>query len=315
MDAPRSSRKGASASLLPVCDAHESTRAPRPRLLLRAPRLLAIACGFCVFLLVLYCGRRAPSAPVTRSLAAAVGAADHGPRSAIARRQTEPVEAPGILSAAAEDVGAPDLQRATAEHLAAVGLPATAEPAVAEPSHGDEVQSAVHPDPEQPATVAPATAAEADDGAAADDEYIELRLDDVTALSVKLLPSLSGRSSSNFLMGAAAAGCGGSVYRAENFLVQGRIDCAPALAARFPVEKGPCPADAKPDEGRKCPAHDPSCGCHGPLMTRGMVGWAGGGAGPDWFVYTGEAPAIQWANDHTVRASKFGPHRPEIARD
>ena len=286
MDAPRSSRKGASASLLPVCDTHETTRAPRPRLLLRAPRLLAIACGLCVFLLVLYCGR--PSAQVTRSLAAAVGAAGH------------------------DHVGLPQ-RGGTAEHVAAVGPPATAEPAVAEPSHGGEVQSAPHPDPEQPEAVAPATAAKAGDGA--DDEYIELRLDGVTALSVRLLPSLSGRSSSDFLMGAADAGCGGSVYRAENFLIQGRIDCAPALAARFPVEKGPCPADAKPDEGRKCPAHDPSCGCHGPLMTRGMVGWAGGGAGPDWFVYTGEAPAIQWANDHTVRASKFGPHRPEIARD
>ena len=35
-------------------------------------------------------------------------------------------------------------------------------------------------------------------------------------------------------------------------------------------------------------------------MTRGMVGWAGGGAGPDFFVYTAEAPATHWAHDHTI---------------
>mgnify|MGYP004300881927 CR=1 FL=1 len=38
--------------------------------------------------------------------------------------------------------------------------------------------------------------------------------------------------------------------------------------------------------GRKCPSHDPQCGCHGPIMSKGMVGWAGGSAGPDLFIYT-----------------------------
>ena len=38
--------------------------------------------------------------------------------------------------------------------------------------------------------------------------------------------------------------------------------------------------------GRKCPSHDPNCGCHGPIMSKGMVGWAGGSAGPDLFIYT-----------------------------
>ena len=35
-------------------------------------------------------------------------------------------------------------------------------------------------------------------------------------------------------------------------------------------------------------------------MTRGMVGWAGGSAGPDFFIYTHAAPATHWAHDHTI---------------
>ena len=35
---------------------------------------------------------------------------------------------------------------------------------------------------------------------------------------------------------------------------------------------GDCPEEFK---GLKhdCPKHDPNCGCHGPMMTRGMIGW------------------------------------------
>ena len=35
------------------------------------------------------------------------------------------------------------------------------------------------------------------------------------------------------------------------------------------------------------------------------VGWAGGGAGPDFFIYTvppGSCPAVHWSHDHTVFA-------------
>lgn len=62
-------------------------------------------------------------------------------------------------------------------------------------------------------------------------------------------------------------------YRAEtNLLLQGTID-----DAYFPtnVELGPCP-DKDHVSKLRCPEHDPNCGCHGPIMTRGMVGWAGG---------------------------------------
>ena len=47
-------------------------------------------------------------------------------------------------------------------------------------------------------------------------------------------------------------------------------------------------------------------------MSKGMVGWAGGSAGPDLFIYTaamdksrcpvGGCPATHWAHDHTVFA-------------
>jgi len=40
--------------------------------------------------------------------------------------------------------------------------------------------------------------------------------------------------------------------------------------------------------------------CHGPLMTRGMVGWAAGEGGPDFFIDNYSRPADWWNNDHTV---------------
>lgn len=40
--------------------------------------------------------------------------------------------------------------------------------------------------------------------------------------------------------------------------------------------------------------------CHGPAMTRGMVGWAGGGAGPDFFIDNYKREADWWGYQHTV---------------
>jgi len=40
--------------------------------------------------------------------------------------------------------------------------------------------------------------------------------------------------------------------------------------------------------------------CHGPMMTRGMVGWAAGEAGPDFFIDNYHKPAEWWSHDHTV---------------
>lgn len=80
--------------------------------------------------------------------------------------------------------------------------------------------------------------------------------------------------------------------------MQGRVTC-PHGTVKEPL-KGACPPDAKLDNSRRCPSHDPNCGCHGPLMERGMVAWAGGGIGPDFFIYTGATTAKHWQHDHTV---------------
>jgi len=86
-------------------------------------------------------------------------------------------------------------------------------------------------------------------------------------------------------------------YRAEKqLLLQGIISEGPR---NNQVVLGPCPnPDYKPKS--KCPAHDPNCGCHGPIMTKGMVGWAGGGGGPDFFINTFAKPVDWWENQHTV---------------
>jgi hypothetical protein len=118
------------------------------------------------------------------------------------------------------------------------------------------------------------------------------------AVRVKLRPDLSA-SSAAFVREAAARRCGGRLYRSEaGLLLQGRISCTSPLRAR--VVKGDCPPGVKRDPKRKCFAHDPNCGCHGPIMTKGMVGWAGGATGPDFFVYTGAQPNTWWSHDHTI---------------
>lgn len=62
--------------------------------------------------------------------------------------------------------------------------------------------------------------------------------------------------------------------------------------------KGDCPEEYA-DEKQNCPEHDPKCACHGPIMSKGMVGWAGGGTGPDFFINNYERPAKFWGNQHT----------------
>ena len=130
-------------------------------------------------------------------------------------------------------------------------------------------------------------------------------------LRLKLLPEHSPESVA-FMRHAATTGCAGELYRSEkDFLVQGRISCQPS-ASMPKVVKGACPPGAKVEKGRSCPSHDPNCGCHGPIMGKGMVGWAGGSAGPDLFIYTahmdparcpiGKCEATHWSRDHTVFA-------------
>jgi len=83
-------------------------------------------------------------------------------------------------------------------------------------------------------------------------------------------------------------------YRSEkNLLVQGMMN-----NPNLPTTKvfGKCP-----DLQFKSECNDPSCSCHGPIMTKGMVAWAGGrSGGPDWFINVFEKPVTSWGKQHTV---------------
>ena len=86
-------------------------------------------------------------------------------------------------------------------------------------------------------------------------------------------------------------------YRAEQKgILQGMIksDTVPIV-----TERGACPPGFETIEN-KCPEHDTKCGCHGPLMERGMVGWAAGKTGPDFFIDDYRKPARHWGTQHTV---------------
>ena len=136
---------------------------------------------------------------------------------------------------------------------------------------------------------------------------------EMQSVNLRLLPQYSEPSVA-FMRHAADTNCGGELYRSEkDFLVQGRISCKSGAPK---VVKGDCPAGVKVDKSRNCPSHDPNCGCHGPFMGKGMVGWAGGSAGPDLFIYTaamdkarcpiGKCEATHWSHDHTVWAEVAG---------
>lgn len=175
------------------------------------------------------------------------------------------------------------------------------------------------PPPPSPTPSPLALAAASTAAAAADVVRLEFKFTSnagsevVAAVRLKLLPEYS-QPSVDFLRFAATEQCDGELYRSENnFLVQGRIACRGVRGGRNSVPKvvkGDCPAGVTPTK-RQCPSHDPQCGCHGPIMSKGMVGWAGGSAGPDFFIYTahmtgcavGSCPATHWAHDHTVFAT------------
>jgi cyclophilin family peptidyl-prolyl cis-trans isomerase len=63
--------------------------------------------------------------------------------------------------------------------------------------------------------------------------------------------------------------------------------------------KGNCPEGFEAVEN-VCPEWNPNCGCHGPVMTHGMVAWAGGQAGPHFFIHDKKEPATGWGTIHTV---------------
>jgi len=142
------------------------------------------------------------------------------------------------------------------------------------------------------------------DGPPAD--VVQLRIwtpsGDLGALRVRLRPDLSA-SSADFVREAASMRCAGSIDRADRAAVHARFACAAAGALpQTAVSRGPCPPGVPPDPARKCPSGEPQCGCHGPLLSRGMVAWADGGTGPDFFVAAREEDdtPTKMGHGHTV---------------
>jgi hypothetical protein len=66
----------------------------------------------------------------------------------------------------------------------------------------------------------------------------------------------------------------------------------------IPTVKGTCPQGSE-GVANDCPEWDKTCGCHGPVMTRGLVAWAAGATGPDFFIDHYEKPALFWGTQHT----------------
>jgi hypothetical protein len=96
-------------------------------------------------------------------------------------------------------------------------------------------------------------------------------------IKIHFTPQLSGKTSIDYVINVAQNSAKPNdpshnscdrcnLYRAEpNLLLQGVLD---HRADKSKVTLGPCPVvDWKPNT--PCPAHDPNCGCHGPIMTRG----------------------------------------------
>jgi len=127
-------------------------------------------------------------------------------------------------------------------------------------------------------------------------EYVTLSTS-LGNIKIKFRPDLS-KESVDYIRNVAKEGCDRcALYRTEPpGIFQGIIksDTIPIIQ-----QKGNCPDEFKAKQ-QDCPEHDPNCGCHGPIMTKGMVGWAGGKTGADFFMDTYDKPAKFWENQHTV---------------
>ena len=77
-------------------------------------------------------------------------------------------------------------------------------------------------------------------------------------------------------------------HRAEKMgLLQGVMT---SKSVPLPTVKGSCPEEYSKGKKKKC---------HGPIMERGMVGWAAGELGPDFFIDAYKQPAEWWGTEHT----------------
>jgi len=127
-------------------------------------------------------------------------------------------------------------------------------------------------------------------------------------IRIHFTPKLAGESSIKYIMDVVQAVSGKRnnvcqkciFYRVEKQqLLEGII-----ADESVPENKvlGPCP-DPNYIPPKKCPNNGPDCGCHGPIMTKGMVAWShhtGNGGGPDFIINTNEKPVDYWGGHHTV---------------
>mmetsp|Transcript_5174 Transcript_5174/g.12356 ORF Transcript_5174/g.12356 Transcript_5174/m.12356 type:complete len:320 (-) Transcript_5174:890-1849(-) len=117
-------------------------------------------------------------------------------------------------------------------------------------------------------------------------------------IRITLRPDLS-KGSVDYLIKLAEAGCERcKLYRAEpRGILQGIMA---KKSIKTNTEKGGCPPGVEGVAVGDCPDWDKNCGCHGPIMTRGSVGWAAGQAGgPDFFIDNYKKPANWWGTQHT----------------
>lgn len=141
-----------------------------------------------------------------------------------------------------------------------------------------------------------------------------IRTSQIGDIRIAFRPDLAGPSSIQYIIdvveaAGAASKTDGKVtnngvacsrckfYRAEKQLLLQGVLKQNSIQSNT-VKLGPCPEEVPPQ--LHCPEHDPNCACHGPIMTKGMVGWAGGGEGPDFFINTFDRPVDWWENQHTV---------------
>ena len=141
-----------------------------------------------------------------------------------------------------------------------------------------------------------------------------IRTNKIGDIRINFRPDLAGPSSIQYIINvvvqAAASSNNGTnnghgvrcdrcnFYRAETkLLLQGVL--AQHTIQSSSVSLGPCPINNYQPK-LECPPHDQNCGCHGPIMTKGMVGWAGGGKGPDFFINVFDKPVDWWERQHTT---------------
>ncbi|CAB9513170.1 Cyclophilin type peptidyl-prolyl cis-trans isomerase/CLD [Seminavis robusta] len=136
------------------------------------------------------------------------------------------------------------------------------------------------------------------------DEKLALTTD-LGTIIIHMRPELS-QGSVDYLHRVVEEGCKTCrFYRCEpEGILQGIMDMK---NPRYNTELGPCPKGSE-NVPNDCPEWDKHCGCHGPVMKRGMVAWAAGQAGgPDFFLSNYREPATWWGTQHT----NFGEILPE----